>query len=235
MDSKQQQVIQVVRQDQVPSGYPLVDINLKFIWNQLNQNSRQTLIKQFIFKLLEEAVVVMQQLDLQLPVQSMLITTNIVSLNPAHGEVYSIQHFLCDKVFGGFLRILRFPPPIKLTHDITEILLKAALKTINQTKPTIIKFHQSLHKLFQYNIINLIYWIDYNLCIKLTLHHLMLTFFCHFVIQQPPPPYEDTTSKLKKWPLLRGINQLYSTISVHLKSGSKRVVALWRSLEGMTL
>jgi len=29
-------------------------------------------------------------LDLQLPMQSVPITTNIVSLNPTHGEVYSI-------------------------------------------------------------------------------------------------------------------------------------------------
>jgi hypothetical protein len=36
---------------------------------------------------------------------------------------------------GGFLRVLRFPPPIKLTrHEITEILLKVALNTIDQTK-----------------------------------------------------------------------------------------------------
>ena len=32
----------------------------------------------------------------------------------------------------GFLRVLRFPLPIKLTHDITEILLQVALDTINQ-------------------------------------------------------------------------------------------------------
>ena len=35
---------------------------------------------------------------------------------------------------GGFLRVLRFPPPIKLTvRDIAEILLKVALNTIKQT------------------------------------------------------------------------------------------------------
>ena len=35
---------------------------------------------------------------------------------------------------GGFLGVLRFPPSIKLTATIiTEILLKAALPTINQT------------------------------------------------------------------------------------------------------
>jgi hypothetical protein len=32
---------------------------------------------------------------------------------------------------GGFLRVFRFPPPIKLT-DTTEILLKVALNTIKQ-------------------------------------------------------------------------------------------------------
>jgi len=35
-------------------------------------------------------------LDLQLPVQSVPITTNVVSSNPVqlHGEVYSIQHYV---------------------------------------------------------------------------------------------------------------------------------------------
>jgi hypothetical protein len=31
---------------------------------------------------------------LQLPIQSVPITTHIVSLNPVHGEVYSIQHYV---------------------------------------------------------------------------------------------------------------------------------------------
>jgi hypothetical protein len=42
-------------------------------------------------------------------------------------------------LFGGFLRVLLFPPPIKLTstnktylHDITEILVNVALNTIKQ-------------------------------------------------------------------------------------------------------
>jgi hypothetical protein len=33
-------------------------------------------------------------LDLQLPVQSVPITTKVVSLNPIHGNVYSIQHYV---------------------------------------------------------------------------------------------------------------------------------------------
>jgi len=32
--------------------------------------------------------------DLQLPMQSMPIITDVVSLNPTHGEVYSIQHYV---------------------------------------------------------------------------------------------------------------------------------------------
>jgi hypothetical protein len=32
------------------------------------------------------------KLDIQLPVPSVTITTKVVSSNPSHGEVYSIQH-----------------------------------------------------------------------------------------------------------------------------------------------
>ena len=51
------------------------------------------------------------------------ITTKVVSSNPAHGEVYSMQHYVIQFVsdfrqVGGFLRVLRFPPPIKLTVTI---------------------------------------------------------------------------------------------------------------------
>jgi hypothetical protein len=47
-------------------------------------------------------------LDLQLPVQSVPITTKVVSSNPVHGEVYSIQHYVIKFVsdlrqVGGFL------------------------------------------------------------------------------------------------------------------------------------
>jgi hypothetical protein len=49
-----------------------------------------------------------------------------------------VQHYVIKFVsdlrqVGGFLRVLRFPPPIKTDrHDITEILLKVTLNTINQ-------------------------------------------------------------------------------------------------------
>ena len=52
--------------------------------------------------------------------ESVPITTNVVSLNPANGKVYSIQHYVIKFVsdmrqVGGFLR---FPLPIKLTATI---------------------------------------------------------------------------------------------------------------------
>jgi hypothetical protein len=48
-------------------------------------------------------------------------------LNPTHGEVYSIQHYAIKFVSDlrqvcGFLRVLRFPQPIKLTAT-NQILL----------------------------------------------------------------------------------------------------------------
>ena len=81
-------------------------------------------------------VVVMEwQLDLQIHVQSVHITTNVVSSNHAHGEVYSIQHYVIKFIsdlrqVGGFSS----GTPISSTnktdfHDITEILLKVAFNT----------------------------------------------------------------------------------------------------------
>ena len=61
--------------------------------------------------------------DLQLPVQSVPITTEVVSSNSIHGEIYSIQHYAIKLVSdlrqaGDFPRVLRFPPPIKLIATI---------------------------------------------------------------------------------------------------------------------
>jgi hypothetical protein len=59
-------------------------------------------------------------------VQSLRITTKVVSSNPANGEVYSIQYYVIRSVsdllqVGGFIRVL---------HHITEILLKVMLNSI---------------------------------------------------------------------------------------------------------
>jgi hypothetical protein len=50
-------------------------------------------------------------------------TTNVVASNPAHGEVYSIQHYVIKFVsdfqqVGGVLQVVWFPPQIKLTAMI---------------------------------------------------------------------------------------------------------------------
>ena len=55
--------------------------------------------------------------------RSVPITTKVVSSNPAHGEVYLIQHYVIKFVsdlrqVGGYLRVPRFPPVIKLTSSI---------------------------------------------------------------------------------------------------------------------
>jgi hypothetical protein len=52
------------------------------------------------------------------PVKPVIITSRIVSSNPVHGEVYSIQHYVIKFVsdlrqFGGVLLVLRFPASIK--------------------------------------------------------------------------------------------------------------------------
>ena len=39
-------------------------------------------------------VVIVWYLDLQLPMHSVLITTKVVSLNPAYGDVYLIEHYV---------------------------------------------------------------------------------------------------------------------------------------------
>jgi hypothetical protein len=63
----------------------------------------------------------------------------VVSLNPVHGEVYSIQHyviiFVSDfRLVSGFPRVQFFSSTNKTDcHNITEILLKVTLNTINQT------------------------------------------------------------------------------------------------------
>ena len=47
-------------------------------------------------------VVIVWLLNLQLPVPSVSITTDVVSLNPAHGKVYSIQQYVIK--FVSYLR-----------------------------------------------------------------------------------------------------------------------------------
>ena len=65
--------------------------------------------------------------------QSVPITTEVVSSNPAHGYVYSIQHYV-NKFVSDLLLVGGFRPdtPVYSTnksdhHNITDILLNVAL------------------------------------------------------------------------------------------------------------
>jgi hypothetical protein len=67
--------------------------------------------------------VIVWWLDLQLLMQSVPITTKVVSSNISHGEVYSMQHYLIKFVIDlqqvdGFHLVLRVPQPIKLIATI---------------------------------------------------------------------------------------------------------------------
>ena len=68
-------------------------------------------------------IVIVSLLDLQLPVQSVCITTKVASSNSADGEVYSIQCYVIKcfsdlRHVGGFLWVLWFPQAIKLIATI---------------------------------------------------------------------------------------------------------------------
>ena len=108
-----------------------------------NMSSSEYSCQVLLFFIRSGAVVIAIVWLLDLSVQSVHITTKFVSSKPVHGKVYSIKHYVIKSDLwqvGGFLLILRFPPPIKLTrHDITEILLKVALNTINQTFTNLIR------------------------------------------------------------------------------------------------
>ena len=88
--------------------------------------------------------------------QSVPITTNIVSSNPADGELYSIQHnmikFVSDlrEVTQWFSSdTLVFSSNKSDRHDIAEILMKVTLNTINLTPDYFTRFKclQILRKL----------------------------------------------------------------------------------------
>ena len=72
-------------------------------------------------------------------VQLVPITTKVVSSNPVHGEVYSIQHYVIK--FFSDLRSFSPGTPVSsnnktVFHNITEILLKVTLNTINHKPQT---------------------------------------------------------------------------------------------------
>ena len=74
----------------------------------------------------------------------MPITTDVVELESWSGR--GVQHYVI-KFVSGFLWVLRFPPPLKLTAtNIAEILLKVALNTIKQT---LINFKSAVQDIYE--------------------------------------------------------------------------------------
>ena len=78
------------------------------------------------------------------PMQSVSITTNVMSSNPAHGEVYSTQHYVIKFVMEWLAtgRWFSAGTPVSSTnktdrHHITEIVLKVALSIINRPTNTL--------------------------------------------------------------------------------------------------
>ena len=63
-------------------------------------------------------VMIVWSLDLQLLVQSVPITTKVMSSNLALGEVHVIPFVSDLQQFCGFPWVLQFSPPIKLTAKI---------------------------------------------------------------------------------------------------------------------
>jgi hypothetical protein len=77
------------------------------------------------------------------------ITTKVVSLNPVHGEVYSIQ--VCQWLATGrwFSAGTSISSTIKTDrHDITEILMKVTLK-LNQTEGIFHVWYSSLRSILE--------------------------------------------------------------------------------------
>jgi hypothetical protein len=108
--------------------------------------------------------------------QSVSITsvTKVVSSNPVHGEVYSIQHYMI-KFVSETRRWFSQGTSVSSTnktdcHYITEILLKVALNTINQSKPTIFKGVETF--VFRGSTYLLVVHFKY-MCIQIVRSHIL--------------------------------------------------------------
>ena len=121
-------------------------------------------------------MVVYHMLDLQLPtcMQSVPITSNVVSSNPARGEVYSIQHYV--KKCAARLWF----SPVSSTnktdrHDITEILLEVALNIITLThdKDAFLFFILLLYNLSLIPTYMYIYMYVHNIHVGNSQHNLI--------------------------------------------------------------
>ena len=79
------------------------------------------LISTVLFQCIKGAVliVIVWQLDLQPPVQSLPFTTEVVSWNPVHGKVYLIQHYVIQFVSDLWFSLgTPVSPQIKLATTV---------------------------------------------------------------------------------------------------------------------
>ena len=120
----------------------------------------------------------MWSLDLQPPMQSLHITTKVVSSNPAHSEVYSIQHYVIK--FISNLQQVWFSPGSADSssnktdrHDITNILLKVTLKTI-----TLWPYWRALH--MENELHNCIYICNDTFIFHVSMYRFYITYNWRF-------------------------------------------------------
>ena len=121
------------KKNHLPFGQHISVSILVYIWKCIILNkSIMYFITLWIFYYLLEmpnlkgafVVVIVWSLGLQLPGQSVHITTKVVGSNPAHIARGTLDIILCDKVCQWFAAgrwfspVLQFPPPIKLTATI---------------------------------------------------------------------------------------------------------------------
>ena len=128
----------------------------------------------------------------------MPITTKVVSSNPAHGKVYSMQYYVIKFVISGFPLDLRFPPSIKLTFNLycrdysfqlfNWLLLfssencfpKVALHGQNRSKMTILK--GGVDGFSYFSLISVILFSNQDTDIeKIVLFRPMTLIFLHFL------------------------------------------------------
>ena len=122
--------------------------------------------------------------------QSVPITTNVARSNPAHGEVYSIQHYVIKFVSDlrqvrGFLRVLRFLHQFKWSPRYNWNIAESSAKHNNltpfwihwETNEDNINLHTSWYS----------FWIHITITMDTTIfclwirHTLIVTFICCIV------------------------------------------------------
>ena len=89
------------------------------------------------------------------PMQSVPITTKVVSLNPDHGEVYSIQHYVIKVVsdlrwVGGFLRVHLFPSHATIYNMYNWNIFESGVKYHNDSNSNAPSSSNSWWRLYNY-------------------------------------------------------------------------------------